>query len=125
MKTFALILSLIALSGTARADERTVIVPGDDKPFTVEMGDLVRLTGKGISGSRIEATVDGPAKVESISVIRRVSNGRPLIGAYSKEFDLKPTEAGKVTVTITTTPPQPDAEPIVSKYTFEVKASEN
>ena len=103
------------------ADERTVIVPKDDKPFTVSKDDLVRLTGKGIAGSKIETKVEGPAKVEATSNIRELFNGRPIIGNSVKEFDLKPTDTGKVTVTITVTPPQPDAKAKVTKIEFDVK----
>ena len=81
----------------------------------------MRLTGKGIAGSKIEVKVDGPAKVETTSIVRQVENGHPVIGNTVKEFDLKPTDKGKVTVTITVTPPQPDATPKVTKIEFEVK----
>ena len=121
MKTLVLALALAGVCGVALADERTVIVPKDEKPFAVEKDDLVRLTGKGIAGSKIEVKVDGPAKVEATSNIRELVNGRPIIGNSVKEFDLKPTDKGKVTVTITVTPPQPDAKAKVTKIEFEVK----
>jgi hypothetical protein len=104
-----------------KKSDRTVIVPKDVKPFTVEKTDVVRLTGKGIAGSKIEIKVDGPAKVEATSTIKELNNGEPLIGGFTKEFDLKPTDAGKLTVTITVTSPQPDAKPKETKYEFEVK----
>jgi len=121
VKTLVLALALAGVCGVALADERTVIVPKDEKPFAVEKDDLVRLTGKGIAGSKIEVKVDGPAKVEATSNIRELVNGRPIIGNSVKEFDLKPTDKGKVTVTITVTPPQPDAKAKVTKIEFEVK----
>lgn len=69
MKTISLTLAL-GVIGMALADERTVIVPTDNKPFTVEKSYIVRLTGNGIAGSKIEAKVDGPAKIEATSVVR-------------------------------------------------------
>ena len=107
------------IGSVALADERTVIVPTDNKPFTVEKDDLVRLTEKGIAGSKIEAKGDGPANVETASVVRRLVGGRHTIGNTVKEFDLKPTGTGKVTVTITVTPP--NAGPRVTKIEFDVK----
>jgi hypothetical protein len=119
LKELVLTLALVVVGGVALADDRTVIVPTDNKPFTVEKDDIVRLTEKGIAGSKIEAKVEGPAKVEATSVVRELKNGRPLIGNTVKEFDLKPTGTGKVTVTITVTPP--NASPRVTKIEFDVK----
>jgi len=121
VRNLLLALALVGVCGQALADERTVVVPKGDKSFSVEKSDIVRLTGKGIAGSTIEMKVDGPAKVETTSTIRELINGRPLIGNQIKEFDLKPTDQGKVTATITVTPPQPGATPKVTKIEFEVK----
>jgi hypothetical protein len=122
MKTLVSTLALVGICSIAFADDRTVIVPKDDKPFTVEKDNIVRLTGIGISGSKIEIKLDGPAKVEATSVVWEFNNGTPLIGGFfTKEFELKPTDTGKVTVTITVTPRQPDAKPKEMKYEFEVK----
>jgi hypothetical protein len=120
-KTLALPLVLAGICGIARAEDRTVIVPMDDKPFSVEKTDIVRLIGRGIAGSKIEATIDGPAKVETTSIVRQLTNGQFPLGGLVKEFDLKPTDSGKVTVTITVTPPQPGAKPKVTRIQFEVK----
>jgi len=120
-KSLVLTLAFAGICGSALADERTVIVPTDNQPFTVEKTDIVRLTGKGIAGSKIEAMVRGPAKVESTSLVRQLTNGQPPLGGLVKEFDLKLTDTGKVTVTITVTPPQPGAKPKVTRFQFEVK----
>jgi len=120
-KSLILTLAFAGICGGALADERTVIVPTDNQPFTVEKTDIVRLTGKGIAGSKIEAMVRGPAKVEATSIVRQMTNGQPLLGGMVKEFDLKLTDTGKVTVTITVTPPQPGAKPKVTRFQFEVK----
>lgn len=121
MKTLILTAALLGACGIAGADEQTVVVPKDTKPFTVEKSDLVRLTGRGIAGSKIEAKVDGPAKVSATSAVREVVQGRTVVGNSVTEFDLKPTDKGKVTVTITVTPPQPGAAATVTKHEFEVK----
>ena len=120
-KSLVVTLAFAGICGRALADERTVIVPTDNQPFTVEKTDIVRLTGKGIAGSKIEAMVRGPAKVEATSIVRQMTNGQPLLGGMVKEFDLKLTDTGKVTVTITVTPPQPGAKPKVTRFQFEVK----
>jgi hypothetical protein len=121
MRSLVAALVLVGLCGVALGEERTVVVPKDNKPFTVQQSEYVRLTGKGIGGSQIEAKVTGPAKIEATSGLREVTEGETLIGVYKKEFDLKPTGTGKVTVTITIKPPQPDAKDKVTRYVFTVE----
>ncbi len=116
-----LIACVLFVGGVAVAEDRTILVPTDNKPFTADKEDVVRLTGKGIAGSKIEAKVTGPAKIVAEGSVRELVSGRPLIGNQVREFDIKPTGKGKVTVTITVTPPQPDAKPVETKYEFEVK----
>jgi hypothetical protein len=111
---------MIRLCGVALAEERTVVLPRDNKPFTVAQSDIVRLIGMGISGSKIEAKVEGAAKIETVSIVKEL-NGKPLIGNQVKIFDLKPTGPGKATATITVTPPQPGSRSEVTKFEFEVK----
>jgi len=103
------------------AKERSIVVPQDDKPFTVTKTEIVRLTGKGIAGAKITAKVDGPAKIIYANLISERANGSPLVGPGNKEFEIKPTGKGKVNVTITSTGPQGDAKPVVTKYEFDVK----
>jgi hypothetical protein len=120
LKNLFLSVAIVAFGGLAFAVEQTVVIPTDDKRFAVDATDVVRLTGKGIAGSQIVATVDGPAKIESTSAIKQLVNGKPLIGNTVKDFDLKPTGKGKVTVTITVTSPIPNSQPTVTKFEFEV-----
>lgn len=110
-----------SMAGGAWADDRHVVVPTDDQPFTVQSTDVVRLSARGISGSRISAKVEGPAKVDLTSIVTSVTGGRSPIGSQLKEFDLKPTGHGKVTVVLVVTPPQPDAKPVQTKYVFTVE----
>ena len=123
VKQFVMLaLVLAGVCGAAVAeDERTLIAPKDDKPFVVEETDFVRLTGKGIAGSRIEFKVEGAATIESTSHVRELVDGHPLIGNTAKEFVLKPTGKGKVTATITVTSPIPGSKPQVRTVVFEVK----
>jgi hypothetical protein len=114
-------LALVVTAGIALAADRTVVVPGDTKPFSVEKADIVRLTGKGIAGSKIEIKVDGPAKVQNENSVVEKKGGGTVIGNSIKEFEIQPTDTGKVTVTITVTPPQPDAKATQTKYEFQVK----
>ena len=102
-----------------KAAQRVVIVPQDASPFKVEIGQIVRLTGEGISGSKIVADVDGPAKVVAENSIMTVKNGHVLIGMEKVEFVIKPTGQGTVKVKITTTFLK--NEPTVKNYEFEVK----
>lgn len=111
-----------SMAGGAWAEEeRHVVVPTDAEPFTVQSTDVVRFSARGISGSRISAKVEGPAKVDVTSIVTSVTGGRSPIGSQLKEFDVKPTGAGKVTVVLTVTPPMPDAKPTHTKYVFTVE----
>ncbi|PQO43279.1 hypothetical protein [Blastopirellula marina] len=125
-KTMLPLFVLVALmSGVAAAQqndkERYVVIPTDDKPFSVEQSNYVRLVGEGISGARIKMEIKGPAEVDMISFIKRVKGGNTLLGAQVKQYDLKLTGKGKVTATITVVFPDSTSEPKVKKYEFEVK----
>ncbi|UUO07710.1 hypothetical protein M4951_05220 [Blastopirellula sp. J2-11] len=125
LKSLLSALVLVSLlSGVAVAQnskERYVVVPADDKPFSVSETDYVRLTGEGISGSRIKIEVKGPAEVDMIYFVKKVSGDNPLLGMQIKQYDLKPTGKGKVTATITAVFPNNQSEPKTTKFEFEVK----
>jgi hypothetical protein len=116
----AALAAAVVLGGIVRADDPTVYTPQDGTSFPVTEKDTVRVIGKGIAGADVKITVKGPAKAEEKSVVEIVK-GKPLIGNTVKEFDLKPTGKGKVTVEISVTAPQPGSKPVVTKYEFEVK----
>jgi hypothetical protein len=124
---FVLALALVvpALAHVALgADEgktaqRVVIVPQDANPFKVEIGQIVRLSGEGVSGSKIVAGIDGPARVVAEDSVLTVKNGHVLIGMKKVEFVIKPTGRGTVKVKITTTFLK--NEPSVKNHEFEVK----
>ena len=124
-------LALVAATAGREAEEgkakvrRTakgmVVIPDDTTPFEVERRWVVRLTGKGIAGAKIVAKVKGPGRIAAENAIRRVRKGKYMVGPGDKEFDIRPTGKGKVTVTITSTPPQRDAKPTVTTYHFDVR----
>jgi hypothetical protein len=117
----SLVVASALLCGAEDVAERTVVVVKDTKTFTVNKADVIRLVGKGIAGAKIGIKIEGPAKVEATNNVREVVGGRPVIGNLVKEFDLRATDSGKVTAIVTVTPPQPDAQPKVTKYEFEVR----
>ncbi len=117
-----LVLVVVALAAcsVAQAEERVVVIPRDNTPFTVAEDEVVRLTGKGIAGAKIVAAVEGPAKVVAENAITERVKGKPIVGPGNREFEIKPTGKGTVKVTITSTPPTGD-KPAVSQYEFEVQ----
>ena len=129
MSKFPIVLALILVvsafayvalgANQGKTAQRVVIVPQDANPFKMEIGQIVRLTGEGISGSKIIADLDGPAKVVAKDSVLTVQDGHILIGMEKVEFVIKPTGRGKVKVKITTTFLK--NEPSVKNYEFEVK----
>jgi hypothetical protein len=119
----ALFLSVmtLAFASTARADDPTVVTPLDTGPFKVEKTDIIRLTAKGISGSKIDVKiVDGPAKVDATRNVSERKMGKHPIGVEIKEFDIKASDKGKVKVKITVTPPT-GAKAVETNYEFEIQ----
>lgn len=121
MKSALATFVMAACACFAAADERTVVIPRDTTAFKVDEKDVVRLTGKGIAGARIEAKVSGPAKLAATGILSERAKGYPVVGPGNREFEIRPTGKGKVVVTVTSTPPQPDAKPTVTKYEFQVE----
>src|SRR5690242_11251466 len=103
MRTLAVAAVLLAaFSAASRAEDRTVIVVEGDKAPKVKAGDLLRFTQSGAAGrSEIAAEVEGDAKLVSTTDVRRFKDGRPLIGAVVKEFEVKALKQGTATVRIT------------------------
>jgi hypothetical protein len=98
-----------------------IFIPMDATPFKVHEKDIVRIVLSGISGSQFDVKIEGPAKVVSTGDIHEIRNGHSPIGAAHKEFNIKPSGKGKVKVTATVKPPQPDAKPKITHYEFEVE----
>lgn len=120
LATTFVLASTIAASGF-QGTERSIVIPEDTTPFTVAESDIVRLTGKGIAGSVIEAKVEGPAKVIAESTITTRVKGRMPIGTGFKEFDVKSSGRGDVKVTISVKPPQPGSQAETKTYQFKVE----
>jgi len=128
---FAMVLAVTALGVTVvAADEKkpekkthhnTVVVPEDNKPFTVTQKDVVRITASVPSGGTIKQMHTGHVHLVAENTITTVKNGSVLIGSFVKEFDYRPTGTGKVKVTITTRVPTGGVSPIEKVYEFEVK----
>jgi hypothetical protein len=114
------IASALALAAATVAPAVTVYVPKDTTPFQVQQADIVRLSGQGIAGATVKAEVQGPATVSEYDVVE-LTHGRPLIGTHRKDFIVRPSGKGKVTVKISVTGPQPGSRPMVTEYEFEVK----
>ena len=64
-----------ASSVTPVQAEEIVVVPLDHKPFKVVESEVVRQTGEGIAGSKIEINIEGPVKLVSVQAIVQRKNG--------------------------------------------------
>jgi hypothetical protein len=116
---FAAVLCLLALPFAVRADD-IIVAEGDTLP-KVAVGDVVRITQSGAAGrTEISAEVTGDAKLNKTNSIRVFKNGRPLIGAVTKEFEVKATKKGtaKITVTIKDTVANTEMK---KEYTLEIE----
>jgi hypothetical protein len=88
--TLSLIVAALGLTLTAQGGERRVVVPKDNKPFKVGERDVVRLTGSGIAGSKVETTGQGNAKIEETNHHSERQDGHVVVGNSTKEFEIKP-----------------------------------
>jgi hypothetical protein len=97
------ILVLLALPLRLAAQEKTVIVAEGNQLPAVKVGDVVRITQSAAAGrTQFTVSVAGPAKLVSTTNIRKFVDGRPLIGAMTKEFEIKAEMKGKATIKIET-----------------------
>ena len=120
MKALVAVLAILSVQPTGLVAERTVIVPRGSKPFSAKQDVIVRFTVSAVAGSQISATLGGPAKIETESNIVEQSDGRPRPGAIVKEFEVKPSGKGKVTLDVTITPREPGSDSIIKHFAFTV-----
>jgi hypothetical protein len=101
MKTLVTALAVALLSAAAHAEDRTVLVVEGDRAPRVKAGDVLRFTQSGAAGrSEITARVAGDARLLSTTDVRRFRDGRPLIGAATREFEVQARRKGTAVVTI-------------------------
>ena len=81
----------------------------------------MRITGEGIAGTTFVAEVTGPARIVAENRIISVKDGHFLSGPGNREFEIRPTGKGTVTVRITSTSPSADQKPSVTDYQFDVE----
>jgi len=115
-------IAIIAMAISSAPSAADVIVPVGDDPCEVKVNDKVRITAKGIAGSKI--VVQCPNRIAKLEGPNRVierNGGTNVVGNITEEYTITPTVAGTVVVKVTITPPQKGADPIVKEYTLEVK----
>jgi len=116
-------LAIIAAEGDdqgKKADYVVACVPEDAVSFDVTMDQVVSLPlVKCPSGTLVDTKVVGPAKVTKYQ-FRPIRNGKPLIGSADVQLILKPTDKGKVKVSVTTKFPG-SQQATTTDYQFEVK----
>jgi hypothetical protein len=104
VKTLVPAAALLLLAGAlvALAEERTVIAVEGDKAPRVKEGDVVRFTLSGAAGrSKLTASVEGDAKLVATATVRKFKDGKPLLGAVTKEFEVKAEKKGRAVVKLT------------------------
>jgi hypothetical protein len=123
MKQFVMAVTILAL-GVMPLAAGNVYLPKDEKEFKIKADDIVRFTGPspGSTGIKTEVKVTmGKAKVTERTVYS-VKGGMVDMapGSGPLEFDVVPMpgDLGKITVSVTVTPPGGKAE--VKEYKFEV-----
>jgi hypothetical protein len=115
----AAVAALVLVGAVLAGDPRTVIIPIGTDPFSAGEKDTVRLTGKGIAGSKIDAQVTGPAKVVAENYIVEKKGNANVIGNHIAEYELVATGKGMVKVTITVK--RPNGPATTTTYQYEVK----
>ena len=95
------VLSMLILPAGLLAQEKNVIVAEGDKLPTVKVGDVIRISASGAAGkTEISASVKGPAKLVSTANVRKFKDGKPLIGAVTKEFEIRAQKRGKAVIKV-------------------------
>ncbi len=122
IQCLALTVVALALSGLrACADdgEVSVVEITGSKPVSVKKTGLVRITGTTPSGGTVVADVDGSGKLEAPANVRQYVNGQLMIGSLIKNFVIKPTKSGKITIKVTVK--APDGSKKIEDYEINVE----
>src|SRR5262245_50135569 len=98
--TAGLAAAAVAFSALGAVAADIVEVEGS-KPVKLQMTDIVRVIGKGIAGAQIAAEVSGAGKLDAENKVRRMKDGHPLIGTTVREYLIKPTMAGRISIKVT------------------------
>jgi hypothetical protein len=108
-------------------EEIFVVVPLDDKPFTIEPTDYVRLAVGGPPGCEFSTKIEGPARLHRKVFIAGSTEGKYAVGTDEAEYEFAMTGLGKVKIDVIVTPANvPNAPaPTVMTYRFEVVAPKN
>jgi hypothetical protein len=122
MRKFVLAAAFATLGGGVVAGE--IVIPQDTVPFTVKLGDVVRIPTKGLLGivphpeTKFSTKVLGPAK-GVVNVITTREAGKRPVGPGTYELDVTPTGKGEVTVDILVN--KPTGEVVKAHYSFKVE----
>lgn len=125
MKMLLAAVLVLGTSGAALAmqpaKEQTVVsVSGEPYDFTVERGDVVRLTPSAPAGVAVKVKSSGPIKLLRKARVRQLVDGEPMIGSAGVEYEFSTTGRGKAKVTFTMQG-GPIPQPKTVAYQFEVE----
>lgn len=95
-----------------------IVIPEDKTPFSINLGDVVRIPVKAVAGTQVNARVSASSQVTVQTVTNRVK-GKALPGAGSHEVEVKPKVKGTFKLFITTS--LPNGKDTTDVYEFEVK----
>ena len=91
--------ALLCLSSSSFGGD--IIVIDDRQVPELAVGDTIRLVESGPAGiTTITAEVSDGLKLTSSKSVRIYQNGKPLIGADTKEFEIKAEKKGKAKIKI-------------------------
>jgi len=87
------------------------------EPITVELSNVVRVTGKGIAGAQITVDVKGVGRLYATNNVRKVKDG---LGSQVKEFLVQPIKPGKMTIKVAVRNPNGGGRSQVQEYEINV-----
>jgi hypothetical protein len=89
-------------AGADATKVRPLVIVEGSEPAKVQIGDVVRVVGTIPSGMGVvSATTQGPVKLVATNHVRRVVNGKTMIGVMTTEFEVLAQGAGSAKVVVT------------------------